>query len=71
IMGAVAFFVYKLVFLLIPVNEVAFIVAFLAAVIVYFSLMILTQAISPTELLSFPKGQLLVKIAKKCKLIPS
>ena len=69
IMGIVAFGVYQGLYYLIKMNIVALIVSIAIACIVYFVLIIKIGAVTESELRSMPKGHLLVKIAKKCKLL--
>ena len=69
VMGAVAFGVYQGLYYLIKINIVALFVAIAMACMVYFVLIIKLGAVTEDELKSMPKGHLLVKIAKKCRLI--
>lgn len=69
IMGAVTLGFYYLVYLVIKSNTVACLFAIVIAVFVYFVLLILSKAVDEDDLLSFPKGTLLVKAAKKLRLI--
>ena len=48
---------------------VSVIPAILAAVAVYFVLLILFKGVTEEELRAMPKGHLLVKAAKKCRLM--
>ena len=43
--------------------------AIIMAVVVYFTLVILFRAVTEEELQAMPKGRLLVKVAKKCRLL--
>ena len=69
IMGAVAFGVYKLVLLGVKSMRLAVIPAIIIAIPVYFVVIILTRAVTAEELADLPKGRLLVKVAKKFRLI--
>ena len=69
VMGAVAFGVYQGLYYLIKINIIALFVAIAMACMVYFVLIIKLGAVTEDELKSMPKGHLLVKIAKKCRLI--
>ena len=69
IMGAVAFGVYKLVLLGVKSRRLAVIPAIIIAIPVYFVVIILTRAVTAEELADLPKGRLLVKVAKKLRLI--
>ena len=69
VMGGVAFGGYHLCAMLIPSNVICLIFAMLLAVVVYFVVLIKTGGASREDLLKFPKGQLLVRVAKKCRLL--
>ncbi len=69
IMGGAAWGIYKLLFMLSSINSISVLVAIIAAVPLYFALIILFGAITEEEMLGFPKGQTLVNLAKKMKLI--
>lgn len=69
LMGAAARAVYELVYLLTESMRIAVLPAVAAAVVVYFVMMLLLRGLTEEELRGFPKGYLLVKIAKKCRLI--
>lgn len=69
IMGALALIVYKILYLIIPSNSLATIVALFVAVIVYFTLVILLKGVTKEELRGFPKGNVLVRVATKLHLI--
>ena len=68
-MGALAWAVYEGMYLLTQSNIISLIPAILLAVAVYFALLILFRGMSENELRAMPKGYLLVKAAKKCKLM--
>lgn len=67
-MGAVAFGVYQGIFYLIKLNRISLIIAMGAAMIVYFVLIMKLGVVNEAELKSFPKGAMLVHIAKKMHL---
>lgn len=69
VMGIVAYGVYQGLFYLLQVNIFALFLAIGVACVVYFILIIKIGAVTEEELRSMPKGHLLVKVAKKCKLI--
>ncbi len=69
IMGVIAFGIYHGLYMLISINVLALTVAVAAAVFVYFVLVIKMGAVSEEELRSMPKGHLLVKVAKKMRLL--
>lgn len=68
-MSGIAWAVYEGVSLLIDVNIIAVIPAICVAVAVYFALLILFKGVTEGELKAMPKGYLLVKVAKKCKIM--
>ena len=69
VMGVAAYYVYKVIYLLIPVNLVALLPSIFVAVIIYFTLVIKTGALSEAELAHIPKGHLIVRMAKKLHLL--
>lgn len=69
VMGVAAYYVYKVIYLLIPVNIVALLPSIFVAVIIYFTLVIKTGALSEEELAHIPKGHLIVRMAKKLHLL--
>lgn len=68
-MGAVAWVVYEGVFLLTESMRISLIPAVIIGAGVYFVMLILLRGVTEQELKSFPKGQLLLRVAKKCHLI--
>lgn len=68
-MGAIAWAVYEGMLLLTSSMTVSVIPAILIAVIVYFAMLILMGGLTEQEMRGFPKGYLLVKAAKKCRLM--
>jgi stage V sporulation protein B len=69
VMGVVTFFVYKGSYALIKMNAVAAILAILVAVIVYAVVLLVFKGLDESDILKFPKGELLVRIAKKLHLL--
>ena len=69
VMGVVALLVYHGLYLLTSSTVVSVIPAILIAAGVYFVLLILFRAVTEQELRGLPKGYLLVKAAKKCRLL--
>ena len=69
IMGAMTWCVYEGNYLLTESNIISVVPAIMVAVVVYFGLLILFKGVNETELRGMPKGYLLVKVAKKCRLI--
>lgn len=68
-MGASAWVVYEIVYMITLSMRWSVIPAILVAVIVYFVMLILMRGLTEQELRGFPKGHLLVKVAKKCRLM--
>lgn len=68
-MGVVAWGSYHLVYMVIPRNIVGLGVSISLAVIVYFVLVIKIGVINEEEMRSMPKGTILVKVAKRLKLL--
>lgn len=69
IMGIFAFGTYQGIFALLHTNAVATLFAIVIAVVVYFVSLLLLKGVDEQDLLGFPKGALLVKIAKKTHLL--
>ena len=69
LMGIIAYAVYKFGYMLIKSNAVAVVAAIIIAVIVYAVALLLLKGLSEEEILKFPKGTLLVRIAKKFHLL--
>ncbi len=68
-MGVAAWAVYEGVYLASDSMRLAVIPAVIAAVCVYFVMLLILRGITEAELLGMPKGYLLVRIAKKCRLL--
>lgn len=68
-MGAGAWAVYEGMLLITESMTISVIPAVIAAVAVYFVMLIALRGVTEQELRGFPKGYLLVKIAKKCRLL--
>ncbi len=68
-MGAAAYGAYQGVYYLIKLNRISLVIALGVAVVVYFVLVIRMGAVNEAELKSFPKGAMLVHIAKKMHLL--
>ena len=68
-MGAAAWAVYEGMLMLTKSMTISVIPAVLVAVIVYFVMLILMGGLTEQEMRGFPKGYLLVKVAKNCKLM--
>lgn len=69
IMGVACFGIYHGLYLVVKSNVICLAVSIFLGMIIYFELLILSKAVSEDELRSFPKGHMIVGIAKKMKLI--
>ena len=69
IMGAVTFGVYEGLFALTKIVAVSLVAAMIVAVLVYAVALLLLKGLTEEEILKFPKGTLIVKIAKKVHLL--
>ena len=69
LMGACAWGAYTGLHMLVESNVICLIPSILVAVIVYAVTILKTGAIRREQLIAFPKGALLVKIAEKCRLL--
>lgn len=68
-MGAIARVLYEILLMLAGSIIVSAVPSIAVAVAVYFSLVILFKGVTEEELRSMPKGHLLVRVAKKCRLM--
>ena len=68
-MGGFAWAVYEGLLLLTKSPSIAVIPAILLGACVYFILLLVFRGVTEQELRGFPKGHLLVKVAKKCRLL--
>ncbi len=68
-MGIATWVVYEGLYMLTESNIISVIPAILVAVLVYFVLLILFKGVNEEELRGMPKGYLLVRVAKKCRLM--
>ena len=69
VMGLATFLVYKGIHALFKNNIVATFLAIIVAVIVYAVVLLLLKGLDEDEILRFPKGALLVRVAKKLHLL--
>ncbi|MBE5882213.1 MAG: polysaccharide biosynthesis protein [Lachnospiraceae bacterium] len=69
VMGVAAYYVYKVIYMFAPVNLIALLPSIFVAVILYFTLVIKTGALSEEELAHIPKGGMIVRVAKKLHLL--
>lgn len=68
-MGGVAWAVYQALYLLAGSRLIALVPAIGIGAAVYFVLLILFRGVTEEELESMPKGRLLVRLARKCRLL--
>ncbi len=68
-MGGLAWAAYQGVYMLTKSNIISLAPAIVLAVAAYFALLILFRGMTESELRAMPKGHLLVKIAKRCRLM--
>ena len=68
-MGVIAYGVYALCFLVSKNNLVSIIVSILFAVVVYAVALLLLKGLTEEEIRKFPKGYLLVQVAKTLRLL--
>lgn len=69
VMGAGCFGIYKLFNALIKINAISTIVAIMAAMVIYALMLVITKTVTEDELLSMPKGTMIVKLMKKVHMI--
>lgn len=69
IMGLATIGVYKGLFAICNINAVALLAAIIVAVIVYAAMLLLLKGLTENELKRFPKGDVILRIAKKLHLI--
>lgn len=69
VMGVCARGIYEGMALFIDSNVLCLIPAVLAAIIIYFVMILKMGGVSREQLLSFPKGNLIVRIAERCHLL--
>ena len=69
IMGVFAFVIYQAMFWLTNSNTVSLVVAIILAVIIYSVSMLLLKGLTEEDILKFPKGRTLVKVAKQLHLL--
>ena len=68
-MGGFAWAVYEGLLLLTKSPSIAVIPAILLGACIYFVLLLVFRGVTEQELRGFPKGYLLIKVAKKCRLL--
>ena len=69
LMGAAAKAFYELIYAFSGNNPISLFVSIGLAAVIYFVVLLLLGGVSEQELAAFPKGHLLVKAARKCKLL--
>lgn len=68
-MGAGAWAAYEGLLMITASPKISVVAAILLAVCIYFAMILLLRGISEEELRGFPKGYLLVRLAKRCRLM--
>lgn len=68
-MGIVVWLVYTLFLYLLRINAVATILAIIAGAVCYAVLLLLLKGLNEREILKFPKGKVIVQLAKKLHLL--
>lgn len=68
-MGVVVFLAYRLVLYLIRVNAAATLISIVAGIVTYFILLLMFRGVTEKELLRFPKGKLIVSVARRMHLM--
>ena len=69
IMGVISYIVYFILYKACHIEIIAFILAAIIAVISYAVALLLLKGLTEDELRHFPKGTLIIKVAKKCHLL--
>ncbi len=69
IMGAVVYIVYYAIYIVVSINAVALLISIPLGAVVYFVALIKIGGVTETELKKFPKGTLLIRVAKKIHLL--
>lgn len=68
-MGGIAWATYEGLLMLTSSPKISVVIAIFLAICVYFVMLLLFRGLSEEELRGFPKGYLLVNLAKKCRLM--
>ena len=68
-MGVVVWLVYRLFLYLLRSNLIATLVSIVAGVFTYATLLLMLKGLTEQEILRFPKGRTLVKLARKMHLL--
>lgn len=69
IMGVITYFTYQGLYALSESNVISLVISIVLAIIIYAVTLLLFKGLSENEILKFPKGHLLVKLAKKVHLL--
>ena len=69
IMGVISYILYFILYKACHIEIIAFILAAIIAVISYAVALLLLKGLTEDELRHFPKGTLIIKVAKKCHLL--
>ena len=68
-MGVAVFFTYKFMLYLLRLNALATIFSILVGVVVYAVVLLLLKGLTEEEIMKFPKGAALVRLAQKMHLL--
>jgi stage V sporulation protein B len=68
-MGVFAYIFYQAMYMLTKSNTVSLFVAIIFAIIIYAVALLLLKGLSEQDILKFPKGRMLVHLAKKMHLL--
>lgn len=68
-MGGAAWGIYEILLMLTSSPKISVVIAICLGACIYFALLLLFRGVSEQELRGFPKGYLLVRLAKKCRLM--
>lgn len=69
IMGGICYLTYQFSILIIPMNAICTILAIGVAVVVYGVVLIVTKTVTENELMSVPKGTILIRVFRKIHLL--
>ncbi len=69
VMGFMAFIFYQAMYALTKLNALSLLVAVVLAIIIYAVLLLLLKGLTEEEILGFPKGHLIVRVAKHFRLL--
>ncbi len=71
IMGAVVYLIYFVLYKVTGINSICTVIAILAGIISYAVILLQIKGLTESELKSFPKGDLIIRYAKKLHILPA